>query len=30
MTRVLQAGWVKAGDRVVVVVPDAVQLAMNL
>jgi MOSC domain-containing protein YiiM len=30
MTRVLQAGWVKARDRVEVVVPDAVQLAMNL
>lgn len=28
MTRVLQAGWVKAGDRVAVVVPDAVQQAV--
>ncbi len=28
MTRVLQAGWVKAGDRVTVVVPDAVQQAV--
>ncbi len=25
MTRILQAGWVKAGDRVAIVVPDAVQ-----
>ncbi len=28
MTRVVQAGWVKAGDRVEVVVPDAVQQAV--
>jgi hypothetical protein len=28
MTRVLQAGWVKAGDRIAVVVPDMIQQAM--
>ena len=27
MTRVLQAGWIKAGDRIAVVVPDAIQQA---
>lgn len=25
MTRILQAGWVKAGDRITVMVPDAIQ-----
>ena len=28
MTRVLQAGWVKAGDRIAVMVPDVIQQAI--
>ncbi len=28
MTRVLQAGWVKAGDRIAMIVPDVIQQAM--
>ncbi len=28
MTRVLQGGWVKAGDRIAVMVPDVIQQAM--
>ena len=28
MTRVLQAGWVKAGDHIAVMVPDVIQQAM--